>query len=100
MNDDRLLTAEEVADLLTVSVSWVRSATRENAIPSIPLGRWRRYRKSAVLAWVEQLEEDENLTIEEAMLAASALAALGGRGYEEAFSTLSALAARATRGPM
>jgi hypothetical protein len=42
------------------------------------------------------LEEDENLTIEEAMLAASALAALGGRGHAEAFSTLSDMAERAT----
>jgi hypothetical protein len=37
------------------------------------------------------LEEDENLTIEEAAVAASALAALGGRGDAEALSTLSAL---------
>lgn len=56
MNEDRLLTAEEVADLLNVKVSWVRSATREGALPSVPLGRWRRYRLSSVLAWVEQCE--------------------------------------------
>jgi hypothetical protein len=34
------------------------------------------------------LEEDENLTIEEAALAASALAAFGGRGHAEALATL------------
>jgi hypothetical protein len=45
------------------------------------------------------LEEDGNLTIEEAVLAASALAALGGRGHEEALSTFSALAQRATGPP-
>jgi hypothetical protein len=43
------------------------------------------------------LEEDQNLTIEDASLAASALAALGGRAHAEALSTLSALAERATR---
>jgi hypothetical protein len=43
------------------------------------------------------LEEDENLTIEEAVLAAAALAALGSRGHQEALSTLSALAEQATR---
>jgi hypothetical protein len=37
------------------------------------------------------------LTIEEAVLAASALAALGGRGHAEAFSTLAAMAERAAR---
>jgi hypothetical protein len=42
------------------------------------------------------LEEDGHLTIEEAVLAASALAALGGRGHEEAVSTLTGLAGRAS----
>jgi hypothetical protein len=43
------------------------------------------------------LEEDENLTIEETVLAGSALAALGGRGHADAVSTLSDMAERATR---
>jgi hypothetical protein len=55
-------------------------------------------RSRFTIRWLLRLpEEDENLTIEEAILAASALAALGGRGHEEALSTLSALAERATR---
>jgi hypothetical protein len=55
-------------------------------------------RSGYTVRWLLRLlEEDENLTIEEAVLAASALAALGGRGHEEAFSTLSAMAERATR---
>jgi hypothetical protein len=55
-------------------------------------------RSGYTVRWLLRLlEEDEHLTIEEAVLAASALAALGGRGHEEAFSTLSALAERATR---
>jgi hypothetical protein len=43
------------------------------------------------------LEEDENLTIDEAVPAASALAALGGRAHEQAVTTLSAMAERAAR---
>jgi hypothetical protein len=43
------------------------------------------------------LEEDENLTIDEAVLAASALAALGGRAHEQAVATLSAMTERASR---
>jgi excisionase family DNA binding protein len=54
---DRLLTAHEVADLLGVHLSWIRSATREGTIPSVPLGRYRRYRRSSVLAWVDDLEQ-------------------------------------------
>ena len=43
------------------------------------------------------LEEDERLSIEEAALAASALAALGGRGHQEALGMLSAMAERVSR---
>ena len=56
MSDDPLMTAHEIAELLNVKVSWVRSATREGKIPTVPLGRWPRYRRASVLAWVEQLE--------------------------------------------
>jgi hypothetical protein len=55
-------------------------------------------RSGYTVRWLRRLlEENEHLTIEEAVLAASALAALGGRGQEEAFATLSAMAERATR---
>jgi hypothetical protein len=57
-------------------------------------GRRSRY---AVRWLLRLLQEDENLTIEEAALAASALAALGGRGHSGALSILSALAGQATR---
>ena len=56
-------------------------------------GRRPRY---AVRWLLRLLQEDENLTIEDAGLAASALAALGGRGHAEALATLSAMAGRAT----
>ena len=57
-------------------------------------GRRSRY----TVRWLRRLlEEDELLTIEEAAFAASALAALGGRGHGEALAALSALAERATR---
>jgi hypothetical protein len=55
-----------------------------------------RRSRFAVRWLLRLLEEDEQLTIEEAGLAASALSALGGRGHDEAVSTLSALAKRAT----
>jgi excisionase family DNA binding protein len=56
MSDDRLLTAAEVAELLNVKPSWVRAATRDGRLPCITLGRYRRYRRETMLAWVEKQE--------------------------------------------
>jgi excisionase family DNA binding protein len=53
---DRLMTAEEVAALLSVPVRWVREHTRTGLLPHVALGRYRRYRRDAVLAWVHDQE--------------------------------------------
>lgn len=50
---DRLLEAHEVAELLAVPVSWVRRETRAGRMPCLELGRYRRYDRDAVLAWLE-----------------------------------------------
>jgi Helix-turn-helix domain len=50
---ERLLTASEVADRLSVPESWVREQTRADAIPHLTLGRYKRYDWSAVAAWLE-----------------------------------------------
>ena len=49
-----LLTAAEVAELLAVPESWVREATRAERIPYLPLGRYRRYSRAAIEAWLEE----------------------------------------------
>ncbi len=49
---ERLLTAAEVADLLAVPVSWVREATRAGRLPYLALGRYRRYQRAAIEAWL------------------------------------------------
>jgi excisionase family DNA binding protein len=51
----RLRTVEEIAELLSVPVSWVRDHTRSGEIPHVPLGHYKRYREDDVLAWVETL---------------------------------------------
>jgi excisionase family DNA binding protein len=51
---DRLLDAAEVAELLNVPVSWVRESTRSGAMPCVSLGRYRRYDREDVLAWLEE----------------------------------------------
>ena len=55
-------------------------------------------RSRFAVRWLRRLlEEGEGLTIEEANLAASCLAALGGASHEEAVGMLLAMAEKATR---
>lgn len=54
---DRLLTAPEVAELLSVPETWVREHTRTGTIPHLELGRYKRYDRGEVLAWVESLRK-------------------------------------------
>jgi excisionase family DNA binding protein len=54
---DRLLTADEVAEMLSLPVSWVREMTRSGAMPCIALGRYRRYDRDDVLAWVASCKQ-------------------------------------------
>ena len=51
-----LLTAGDVAELLGVPKSWVYEQSRAGRIPTVTLGRYRRYRREAIEAWVAQLE--------------------------------------------
>lgn len=50
---DRLLDANDVAAMLALPVRWVRQATRDGRLPHVKLGRYRRYDREDVLAWVE-----------------------------------------------
>ena len=51
-----LMTATEVAEFLGVPVSWVYEQSRRGRIPTVTLGRYRRYRRDAVEDWIEELE--------------------------------------------
>jgi excisionase family DNA binding protein len=51
-----LLSAAEVAEMLGVPVSWVYEQSRRGRIPTVTLGRYRRYRRGSIEAWLEQLE--------------------------------------------
>lgn len=53
---DRLLDAGEVAELLGVSTRWVRDHTRSGLLPHVPLGRYVRYDRGDVLAWVASVK--------------------------------------------
>jgi excisionase family DNA binding protein len=51
-----LLTAEEVGELLGVPRSWVYEQSRRGRIPTVTLGRYRRYRRESIERCIEQLE--------------------------------------------
>jgi excisionase family DNA binding protein len=51
-----LLTAQDVATMLGVTTGWVYAQSRKGRIPTITLGRYRRYRRDAILDWLEQIE--------------------------------------------
>jgi excisionase family DNA binding protein len=53
-----LLTADEVARWLRMTPAWVYAQTRANNIPHVPLGRYVRYRRSAVKAWMAGIEHE------------------------------------------
>jgi excisionase family DNA binding protein len=57
-----LLTADEVARWLRMTPAWVYAQTRANNIPHVPLGRYVRYRRSAVKAWMAAIEHESSCT--------------------------------------
>jgi excisionase family DNA binding protein len=52
-----LLTAQDVATMLGVTTDWVYAQSRKGHIPTITLGRYRRYRRDAILDWLTQIEQ-------------------------------------------
>jgi excisionase family DNA binding protein len=55
-----LLTAGDVAELLGVPKSWVYEQSRAGRIPTVTLGRYRRYRRERIEAWLEELERSSS----------------------------------------
>jgi excisionase family DNA binding protein len=55
-DNEKLITIQQVADLLHVPVSWVYGRTRKRSIerlPGIRLGKYWRFREEEIHAWVE-----------------------------------------------
>ena len=48
------MTAEEVAERLSVPVSWLRAETRAGRMPHLRLGRYVRYDWPAVVEWLAE----------------------------------------------
>jgi excisionase family DNA binding protein len=54
---DELITADEVAAMLSVTRAWVYSETRRGAMPHVRLGRYVRFRRDALETWVREIEQ-------------------------------------------
>lgn len=54
--DDPLLTAEEVASLMRVTTAWVYAESRRDALPHVRLGRYVRFRRSAIERWLDEVQ--------------------------------------------
>jgi excisionase family DNA binding protein len=51
---DRLWKAAEVAELLSVPEAWVREHARQGHLPHVKVGRYVRFDRADVLAWIEE----------------------------------------------
>ncbi len=54
--NEPLLTADQVAQMLGVPKTWVYEQSRLGRIPTVTLGRYRRYRGEAIAVWLEEQE--------------------------------------------
>jgi excisionase family DNA binding protein len=55
--DGPLLTANEVASLMRVTTAWVYAESRRNALPHVRLGRYVRFRRSAIERWLDDVQQ-------------------------------------------
>ncbi len=58
---DQLLTVDELAAALKVPKSWIYDKTRRkgaDAIPSLRVGKYIRFRFDAVLVWLEAQQDE------------------------------------------
>ena len=51
---DRLLSAAEVAAIIGMSKRWVEEQARADEIPHVPLGRFIKFRREDVDAWIAE----------------------------------------------
>lgn len=52
------LTVQEAAELLRVPVSWLYERTRTNSVPHVKLGKYLRFDRDELAAWVDELKRD------------------------------------------
>lgn len=55
--EDRLLSVADTAEVLQISSYTLRQWAREGKVPAVQLGRYWRFRRSSLDAWVESQEK-------------------------------------------
>lgn len=55
-DEDRLLSVEDAAGLLQISEYTIREWARDGKIPAMRMGRYWRFRKSSLDAWINDQE--------------------------------------------
>jgi excisionase family DNA binding protein len=48
-----LLDSNQAAELLNVPASWLMAEARANRVPNVKLGKYRRFKRDDLLAWVD-----------------------------------------------
>ena len=56
----QLMTAQDVAERLCVPASWVYEQSRRGRIPTVNVGRYRRFRREAIDTWILETERGAN----------------------------------------
>lgn len=79
---ESLWTAAEVARYLGTTSDWVYRQSREGAIPTICLGRYRRYRREAIDQWLLGLVAPTGVPVPQTGSAPSAILRRVGSGVE------------------
>jgi excisionase family DNA binding protein len=54
---DRILTVEQLADMLGVTPYTVRQWAREHKLPTLRLGKYWRFRESSIRQWLADQEK-------------------------------------------
>ena len=57
---NKLLTPEEIAELLGVKLSTIYSWTHQKTIPYVKIGRLLRFRKKVIDEWIESRSTDHS----------------------------------------
>lgn len=60
VDDVDILKPEEAAKLLKISTYTLKEHARTGAIPSFKIGNRFRFRKTALVAWIEQMERSDS----------------------------------------
>ncbi|WP_445152802.1 helix-turn-helix domain-containing protein [Baekduia sp. Peel2402] len=61
-DQEALMTADEVASLMQVTSAWVYAESRRGALPHVRLGRYVRFRRSAINRWLDDSERGPRTT--------------------------------------